>query len=159
MRLAITVVLFGISLHAHAANAPCDASVPVKGCRAEIALDGKFIVLTSNTPKCSVIEWTMDGSRRQTTVLDGEERIELLTTKPRELTIESCTQVKDLRAIRDQDEKVAVKNVSEADVQRCGCMTSKWYEKEPVCKELCRAHLIKLMGGCERYPDSNVCQP
>jgi hypothetical protein len=70
-------------------------------------LDGKFIVLTSNTPKCSVIEWTLDGSLRQTTVLDGEERIELLTTKPKELTVESCTQVKDLRALKEDDQQAA----------------------------------------------------
>jgi hypothetical protein len=107
MRIGIAIVLSAMSLHVHAANAPCDASVPIKGCRAEIKLEGNWIVLTSNTQKCSVIEWTLDGSFRQTTVLDGEERIELLTTKPKELTVESCTQVKDLRALRSEDQPVA----------------------------------------------------
>jgi hypothetical protein len=95
------VVLLAMSFHVHAANAPCDASVPIKGCRAEIKLEGNWIVLTSNTQKCSVIEWTLDGSFRQTTVLDGEERLELLTTRPKELAIEGCTQVRDLRTLKD----------------------------------------------------------
>jgi hypothetical protein len=41
----------------------------------------------------------LDGAQRQTTVLDGEERIELLTTRPNELAIESCTEVRDLRQL------------------------------------------------------------
>lgn len=92
------LITLGLAVPAGAqTGAPCDASVPVKGCRAEIRLDGKFIVLKSDTPRCSVIDWTLDGSPRSTTVLDGMERIELLTTRPKELTIENCTEVKDLR--------------------------------------------------------------
>lgn len=100
-------LMMGIAVagsHAIGANAPCDANVPIKGCRAEIALEGNFVVLKSNTPNCSVIEWTIDGRGRQTTVIDGEERLEVLTTRPKELMVESCTQVKDLRAIARSEE-------------------------------------------------------
>jgi TonB family protein len=99
------LISLSAALHANAqTGAPCDASRPIKGCRAEIRLEGKFVVLRSDTPKCSVIEWTLDGSPRRTTVLDGQERIELLTTRPKELTVEDCTEVKDLRALRDSDD-------------------------------------------------------
>jgi hypothetical protein len=97
-RFLLLAMAFAVA-QAGAANAPCDGAVPIKGCKAEVALDGNFVVLKSSTPNCSVIEWTIDGRGRQTTVLDGEERLELLTTRPKDLTIESCTQVKDLRAI------------------------------------------------------------
>jgi hypothetical protein len=52
--LAFATLLF--CANAYTANAPCDANVPVKGCRAEVKLDGNFVVLTSNTSKCSAIE-------------------------------------------------------------------------------------------------------
>ena len=79
------------------AIAPCDASVEVRDCRAVVTLEGKFVVLKSDTPNCSVIEWALDGGKRLTTVIDGEERLELLTSSPKEITVESCTEVRDLR--------------------------------------------------------------
>lgn len=97
-------------------GAPCDASVPVRGCRAEVRLEGKFIVLTSDTPKCSVIEWTLDGRGRQTTVTDGEERLELLTTRPQELSIDSCTEVKDLRQVKTSTAFYATCKYDDADM-------------------------------------------
>jgi TonB family protein len=102
--LFVLAALLAPSAHAQT-GAPCDASRPVKACRAEIRFDGKYIQLTSSTAKCSVVDWAMDGSRRSTTILDGEERIELLTTKPRELEILRCTEVKDLRAIGASDDE------------------------------------------------------
>jgi hypothetical protein len=87
------------SFHTHGANAPCDGNVPIKGCIADIVMEGNFVVLKSSTPNCSVIEWSIDGRGRQTTVIDGVERLELLTTKPKDLSVKSCTQVKDLRVL------------------------------------------------------------
>jgi hypothetical protein len=107
----LSVAAGWFSIPAHSANAPCDANVPVKGCRAEVKVDGKFVVLKSNTPRCSVIEWSLDGRGRSTTVIDGEERLELLTTKPKDLSVESCTEVKDLRALSQNQPSNSTKSV------------------------------------------------
>lgn len=102
--LVAAVLLATLHPPVHAqTGAPCDASRPVKACRAEVRFDGKYIQLTSSTPRCSVVDWAMDGSRRSTTILDGEESIELLTTRPKQLEILRCTEVKDLRAIGPSD--------------------------------------------------------
>ena len=163
MRIGIAVVLSAMSLHVHAANAPCDASVPIKGCRAEIKLEGNWIVLTSNTPKCSVIEWTLDGSFRQTTVLDGEERIELLTTKPKELTVESCTQVRDLRALKDDSSTAANKSQPTDPIGKCGCRTNNKEDHDALdayCKSVCDEHYKSLLMQrfCRNNPDSSLCK-
>lgn len=102
-RIALASGLFLCSLgSAHASNAPCDASVPIKGCNADVSSDGKTVTLRSSTPRCSVIEWSIDGYRKTTTVIDGQQRLELLTTKAQNLNVESCTEVKDLRSVSSQ---------------------------------------------------------
>lgn len=180
MRIGIAVVLSAMSLHVHAANAPCDANVPIKGCRADIGLDGKFIVLTSNTPKCSVIEWTLDGSLRQTTVLDGEERLELLTTTPKKLTVESCTQVKDLRSLKDDVTDSTGDSGPFTAIAPCECWdpdglpgASRIIEKtvtvndrsqmraaaEKVCTTTCKDLYERSMASfCSKHPDAAPCK-
>jgi TonB family protein len=95
--LAMAGVMFGLH-QAASATAPCDASVPVKGCIGQVSVEGKYVLVRSNTSRCSVIEWSMDGVRNTTTVIDGQQRLELLTTRPGNLQVESCTEVKDLRS-------------------------------------------------------------
>lgn len=77
---------------------PCDASVEIAGCRAHITVEGKWLVVRSNTPRCSRVDWTMDGYPRTATIIDGEDRLALLTaTAPKQITIERCVEVKDVR--------------------------------------------------------------
>jgi hypothetical protein len=107
MHKAIFAIALGVCPAAFAANAPCDANTAVKACRAEVRIEGNFVVLRSSTPNCSVIEWTLDGRGRSTTVLDGQERLELLTTRPEQLSVESCTEVEDLRAASSRTGRTA----------------------------------------------------
>lgn len=83
-------------------GAPCDASKEVRQCRAQISLEGNFVILRSNTPQCSRIDWRINGSLRTTTVIDGEERLEVLTSDPQSLAVEQCVEVRDLRQIRGE---------------------------------------------------------
>ena len=98
--LAMAALLFG--LHEGAAAAPCDASVRIKGCIGQVSVEGNHVIVRSSTPRCSIIEWSLDGIRKTTTVIDGQQRLELVTTKPRDLEVESCTEVKDLRSMSSQ---------------------------------------------------------
>ena len=93
--LAICLLFIGGSAVGQT-GAPCDSSVKQGTCNASADIVGKRIILKSSTKQCSIIAWTVDGSSRITTVIDGEEPIEFLSSAPK-IGIDSCTVVRDLR--------------------------------------------------------------
>jgi hypothetical protein len=91
-------------------GAPCDASKEIKDCRAELSVDGQWLVIKTDTEKCARVEWQGDGMNRSTTVLDGEERLEILIKPPTNLAVTRCVEVKDLRAIKKPEAKDSSRN-------------------------------------------------
>lgn len=76
----------------------CDTSIRVRGCRAEIALEGSTVTIRTATDQCTVVDWTLDGEARSTTVTDGEAKV-ALAAPARAATLRQCSIVKDLRGV------------------------------------------------------------
>lgn len=82
----------------------CDTSQPVFECRARPELDGDTLLIVSDAPSCSLVEWRLDGEASTTLIVDQGARIGALDDPPRNkrelrrrVTVEQCTEVRDLR--------------------------------------------------------------
>lgn len=81
-------------------QARCDCDVVVDQCRAEIseiptqAVGSRFLI-RANTQQCAIVEWTIDGTRGQTTVWDDGEEIDKVGERTGAIEVRSCRVCQD----------------------------------------------------------------
>ena len=58
----------------------CDCSKNEGPCEATISRNGNWLNIGSSSPKCSFVVYYIDGEPKTDTVLDGNDKVELMTT-------------------------------------------------------------------------------
>lgn len=82
---------------------PCLADMVIGSCKASATLENDLLVLESNAPSCSVIEWTLDGEPHVSVLEDERLSVEQAASfrnrrdMRRRVAIESCNEVADER--------------------------------------------------------------
>lgn len=80
----------------------CITSEVVGECNAQASLEDGDLVLESDSPSCSVVEWTLDGERRTSLLIDSRlsidgEAIQSRRDVRRRVRVQSCSVTLDTR--------------------------------------------------------------
>jgi hypothetical protein len=116
MSLTFAVAIFAaIASTAHAGTGvSCDSSVHLGDCNATI--DPSTLTITANTT-CALVFIKADGAiLSPQTVVDGSENFShLFLTAPKNISVDSCTKIKDLRKPDANQGRATTKSSSEQD--------------------------------------------
>jgi hypothetical protein len=88
-------LLFALTVQA---EQPCNCSAGdwIDDCQAQVKLMGDWYKVSSDTPRCSRVDWYIDGIPQITVVLNGVERESRLNlTNTPEVVVQSCVVCKD----------------------------------------------------------------
>lgn len=81
----------------------CDTAREVAACSVELEVERSDLLLISSSPRCSLVEWSVDGEQRTTLIVDKGARISDLSPAPDpgniegRVDVEQCVEVVDTR--------------------------------------------------------------